>query len=153
TAPTEAAVKAISSLQEEGASVHTAAIDIADREGLERVFTEHRTKLPPVRGVFHLAASLEDGTLLNLSARHFSGPAFASKALGPYNLHLLTREMNLDLFVFFSSVASVFGAPGAANYAAANAFIDALAKHRQAEGLPAVSINWGPWSGMGFAAV
>ena len=150
--PTEAAARAISALTERGARVQAVALDVADIQALERLFDDIRTQFPPLRGIFHLAASLEDGTLLNLSASHFSGPVFASKALGAYNLHLLTRKMELDLFVLFSSAASIFGAPGVANYASANALLDALAQHRRAVGLPAVSINWGPWSGKGFAA-
>ena len=75
----------------------------------------------------------------------------AAKVLGAWHLHELTRSLPMDFFVLFSSTASLLGHPGQSNYAAANAFLDALAHHRRAQGLPALSINWGPWSEVGLA--
>src|SRR5207244_896738 len=75
----------------------------------------------------------------------------APKVEGAWNLHLLTKDSPLDFFVLFSSVASVFGSPAQANHAAANAFLDALARQRRVTDLPALSINWGAWSEIGSA--
>jgi acyl carrier protein len=83
--------------------------------------------------------------------RHRFQKVMAPKAKGAMNLHLLTKDMPLDFFVLFSSIASVLGSPGQGNYTAANAFLDALAHHRQNMGLPALSINWGPWGEGGMA--
>jgi acyl carrier protein len=94
---------------------------------------------------------LADGILLQQDADRFRRVAHP-KADGGWHLHVQTGAAPLDFFVLFSSVTSVLGSPGQSNYAAANAFLDALAHRRRAEGLPALSINWGPWSRVGMAA-
>ncbi|OZH51692.1 hypothetical protein AFK68_29280 [Hydrocoleum sp. CS-953] len=76
----------------------------------------------------------------------------APKVAGTWNLHKLTKDIPLDFFVCFSSLVSMLGSPGQSNYAAANAFMDAVAQYRQNLGLPGVSINWGPWANIGLAA-
>jgi acyl carrier protein len=107
--------------------------------------------MPPLRGVIHAAGALNDGVLLHQDAARFDS-VLGPKVDGSWNLHRLTREMPLDFFVLFASAASVWGSPGQANHAAANAFLDALAYHRRAQGLPAISIDWGSWSEIGEAA-
>jgi acyl carrier protein len=107
--------------------------------------------MPPLRGVIHAAGVLDDHLVLNLEAESFR-KVLAPKVLGAWNLHSLTADFSLDFFVVFSSVASVLGSPGQANYSAANAFLDGLAHERRSQGLPCLSINWGPWAEVGMAA-
>jgi acyl transferase domain-containing protein len=102
-----------------------------------------------LRGVIHAAGEISDGVLLN--QKDFDR-ALAGKALGAWHLHRATMDRKLDFFFLFSSAASIEGSPGQGSYAAANAFLDGLAVYRHQQGLPAMSINWGPWSGTGMAA-
>jgi phthiocerol/phenolphthiocerol synthesis type-I polyketide synthase C len=140
----------IRKLAEKGAHLRVCNADIADMDGLSEVFGRELSSLPPLAGVFHLAGVLDDGTLPKQTPEKLEN-ALRPKAYGAWNLHLLTREMSLDYFVLFSSVASVLGSPGQGNYAAANAFLDALAAYRRSLSLPALSINWGPFGGIGMA--
>jgi acyl carrier protein len=105
--------------------------------------------MPPLRGVVHAAGVLDDGILQRLDERRLRD-VMAPKVEGAWNLHALTHDAALDFFVLFSSAASLLGSPGQAHYAAANAFLDALAWHRRARGRPALSINWGPWDEIGL---
>jgi acyl carrier protein len=94
---------------------------------------------------------LDDGTLREQTHERFDH-VMASKVLGAWNLHELTHDQPLDLFVLFSSAAALLGSPGQGNYAAANAFLDALAHHRRWQQQPALSVNWGAWAEVGMAA-
>ena len=145
-----AAEEGISALTRLGAEVRVERADVAQEEPLGEVFRAIDRSMPPLAGVFHCAAVLEDGTLLRQSPERFRA-VMAAKVDGAQNLHALCRGRRLDAFVLFSSAASVLGSPGQANYCAANAFLDALAHHRRAMGLPAVSINWGAWAEVGLA--
>src|SRR5204863_9228717 len=104
-----------------------------------------------LRGVFHLAGVLDAGMLLNQNWERLSS-ALAAKGSGTWNLHQATRVLAIDQFVVFSSATAVLGSPGQASYAAANAYMDGLMQHRRSLGLPALSINWGPWAKVGMAA-
>ena len=141
----------IHKLTHTGARIESRALDIADAQKLTALLDEIKQKMPPLRGIFHAAGVLHDTVISNQNAENFHS-VFAAKALGAWNLHKLTGNYALDFFVFFSSLASVTGSSGQSNYAAANAFLDALAHHRFRHGLPAQSINWGAWAEVGMAA-
>ncbi|WP_186763363.1 type I polyketide synthase [Lentzea tibetensis] len=128
-------------LTELGADVRIATCDVADRRAVAALLDgipEDR----PLRGVVHAAGVLDDGVLESLTPDQVDA-VLRPKIDAALNLHELTKD--LDAFVLFSSAASTFGSPGQGNYAAANAFLDALAQHRAAQGLPATSLGWGLW--------
>lgn len=143
--------EAAADLAAKGATVKTIQADIANESDVSRALAEIRHSMPPLRGVIHSAGVLDDRLLLNQDAESFRR-VLAPKVLGAWNLHTLTADLDLDFFVLFSSIASVLGSPGQANYAAANAFLDGLAQDRRSRGLPCLSINWGPWAEVGMAA-
>jgi acyl transferase domain-containing protein/NADP-dependent 3-hydroxy acid dehydrogenase YdfG/acyl carrier protein len=147
---TGAAQAALDRLRQAGASVAFFQADVTDAAELAAVFDEIRRGLPPLRGIFHAAGLLDDGILRQQTAARFAA-VLAPKVQGGWLLHHLSLDDPLDHFVLFSSVAAVFGSPGQGNHAAANAFLDGLAHYRRARNLPAVSINWGPWSEVGAA--
>jgi acyl transferase domain-containing protein/aryl carrier-like protein len=142
---------AVAALSARGARVTVARADVADRGQLERVLHEVDATGMPLRGIVHTAGILDDGLLLQQTPARLR-PIMASKALGALHLHELTRAMPLSFFVMYSSSAGLLGTPGQGNYAAANTFLDALAQHRKALGLPALSIAWGAFSEVGLAA-
>ncbi len=145
-------IAAVRELEALGVSVHLAAVDVADEAQLAAFLeTFHQEGWPPLRGVVHAAGVIEDRTLqqLDLAALH---AVLRPKVLGGWLLHRLLADAPLDFFVLFSSAASLLSQPGQGNYAAANAFLDGLAHHRRACGQPALSVNWGAWQELGFAA-
>ncbi|MFY1830940.1 SDR family NAD(P)-dependent oxidoreductase [Myxococcus fulvus] len=152
SAPSQTTRKALTELEALGARVVVAQADVADAEQLRAALARTRDgALPPLRGVLHCAGVLEDATLARLTPSHLR-TVMTPKVRGAWNLHALTRGESLDFFVLYSSVASLLGLPGQGNYAAANAAMDSLAHHRRAVGLPATSVNWGPFSDVGLAA-
>jgi NADPH:quinone reductase-like Zn-dependent oxidoreductase/acyl carrier protein len=134
-----------------GASIQTFAVDTSDRSVLFAVINHLDATFPPLRGIVHAAGVLEDGLVVKQTWARFR-TVYASKIDSAWNLHALTVGRPLDFFVLFSSGSSLIGSPGQSNYGAANAFLDALAHHRASNGLPSLSINWGPWAEVGLAA-
>ena len=134
-------------LEDLGAEATIAACDIADRKALEALL-DSIPSAHPLGAVVHCAGTLADGTVDSLTAEQVER-VFASKAATAWNLHELTAGHDLSAFILFSSAAGTLGAPGQANYAAANVFLDALAQKRQWEDLPATSISWGLWERQG----
>ncbi|MGY0055446.1 SDR family NAD(P)-dependent oxidoreductase [Streptomyces sp. LZ34] len=126
-----------------GAEVTLRACDTSDRGALADLIAGIPTR-HPLTGVVHAAGVLDDAIISSLTPRHLD-TALAPKADAALHLHELTRHAQPRAFVLFSSAAGVLGAPGQGNYAAANAFLDALAEHRRAQGLPALSLAWGLW--------
>jgi acyl transferase domain-containing protein/NAD(P)-dependent dehydrogenase (short-subunit alcohol dehydrogenase family)/acyl carrier protein len=149
--PSAEANEALSSMKEAGASVLVGKCDVADEAQLTRFMAGVAANLPPVRGIVHAAGVLDDGILMQLDQDRFL-KVLRPKIGGAWNLHALTSGMDLDFFVLFSSAATIFSNPGQGNYVAANTFLDALAHYRSAGGLPALSINWGPWAEVGMAS-
>jgi acyl transferase domain-containing protein/acyl carrier protein len=150
-APDAAAREQISALEAQGVSIRVAQADVADRGQLDRVVREIRSGGRPLRTVIHAAGILDDGLIDSLDDARLAR-VMAAKVDGAWHLHELTRGDQLDAFVLFSSVSAFLGSAGQGNYAAANAFLDGLAHHRRALGLPAVSVQWGPWAERGLAA-
>ncbi|MET9836170.1 SDR family NAD(P)-dependent oxidoreductase, partial [Streptomyces sp. NPDC006385] len=135
-----------------GVGVTLAACDVADREQVRGLLASLEAgSVPALTGVVHTAGVLDDGVIETLSPQRLAG-VLGAKAEAAWHLHELTRDLDLEAFVLFSSLAGTVGGAGQANYAAANACLDGLAAVRRAEGLSATSVAWGRWAGEGLAA-
>jgi malonyl CoA-acyl carrier protein transacylase len=140
----------VNQLEQAGVQVLVIKADVSRPEEVERILETIKNSMPALRGIIHAAGVLDDGVLLQQTWARFR-QVMAPKVAGTWNLHLLTQEIPLDFFVCFSSMASLLGSPAQGNYVVANTFMDALAHHRRALGLPSLSINWGPWAEVGMA--
>ena len=143
-------IEAIIEMEKAGAEVRTASVDVANEAQL-RDFLKmiHMEKWTPVRGVVHAAGQFNQCLLQHHDEESFKTD-LRSKMMGAWLLHDLLKQEPLDFFVLYSSLNSLLGLVGLSSYAASNAFLDAMAHYRRAMGLPALSVNWGPWSGLGF---
>ncbi|HUS40447.1 MAG TPA: type I polyketide synthase [Pirellulales bacterium] len=147
-----AQIGSIRRLEALGARVRIASVDTADEIGLTSLFDQLEAEgMPPIRGVVHAAGVATANALLELSAQELSD-VLRPKVAGAWLLHRLLAGARLDFFINFSSGAALLGSPLLGSYAAANAFLDALAHHRRAQGMPVLSVNWGFWSEIGMAA-
>lgn len=138
----------IDSLEQNGVNVLVVQADVSKEKDVIRLLAACPQ---PLRGIVHAAGLVDDGVLLQQSPAQFEN-VMSPKVKGAWHLHKLSLNIDLDFFVCFSSNASLMGSPGQGNYAAANAFLDALAHYRQELGLPALTVNWGSWDEVGMTA-
>ena len=141
--------EAIEALRSLGARVEVMQADVSRREQVVELVDAIRANVGPLRGIVHAAMVLDDGLLPQLDDHRFER-VLAPKVAGAWNLHELTATEPLDFFVSFSSISSLFGNVGQANYAAANSLLDAFAHFRRSRSLPALTVNWGALSGVGY---
>ena len=145
-ASTPEAQRAVAEWEANGVTVQIFKADVSDFDAMQRVLNAIAL---PLRGIVHAATIYEDYVLTNMTAERYQQP-MKPKVQGAWNLHLLTRDIPLDFFVMYSSIAATIGSPGQGNYSAANAFLDGMADHRRALGLPALSVNWGAIGEVGY---
>jgi FkbH-like protein len=142
--------QAVDKLRARGVAVEVVSLDVSRADAVDSLISRLAAAPQPLRGVLHAAGVDATMSIAALTGADLQR-AFAAKGTGAWLLHQATRALALDLFVCFSSVASILGAQGRAHYGAANAFLDALAQERRRLGLPITAINWGPWRGGGMA--
>ncbi len=150
-APSTNATALIQKMGEAGGDISVMSADVSVAADVDALFERIRADMPPLRGLVHAAGVLDNAPLVDLDADRLA-KVLAPKVDGGWNLHHASVRERLDFFVLFSSAVSVLGSPGQGNYAAANSYLDALAQFRRRAGLPALSINWGPWVDIGLVA-
>lgn len=138
----EHTIQVVQEMKDQDVNVHVFAADVADLDQITGVFAEIEANLPPLSGVFHCAMVLDDGYLTDMNEERFR-KVLRPKVVGAINLHQLTKGLELDHFVLFSSISSLIGNVGQSNYVVANALLDSFANIRKNEGLPATTINLG----------
>ncbi len=149
--PDDAAEAAIDLLRGRGADVRVELADVTDTAAIDGMLNRIDAALPPLGGIIHSVGVLSDAALTNQTWESFERVLWP-KIVGAWHLHRATLDRDLEMFALFTSRVGVMGNPGQANHAAANAFLDQLAAHRRALGLPGQAIAWGAWSEIGEAA-
>lgn len=148
---TPEALDFLEALGNQGVKAEVILADVGSTADVDTIFDRILASGHPLKGVFHLAMVIDDAPIASLTTERMES-VLGPKAMGAWLLHEKSKSLSLDYFVMFSSVSSTFGNPAQGNYAAANAFLDALAHHRHAIGLPALAINWGALGGEGYVA-
>lgn len=148
--PTPAQADQIAQWRSQGVAIAVTTVDVTQSQAIAQALQGFYAQGGQLRGVIHCAGVLQDRLLMHQSAEDFRR-VFTVKAAAAWTLHHLTQDQPLEQFILFSSLASLTGSPGQGNYAAANGFLDGLARHRQGLGLPVLAIHWGPWQGAGMA--
>lgn len=134
-----------------GANVTLKAVDVSNTIDLQHIFDDIQQSAYPLKGIIHAAGLVDDDMLAKQTIERFK-QVYQPKVEGLLALHELSKTIELDFFVCFSSMAAVWGTPGQGSYAAANSFMDSFMQYRKQLGLPALSINWGAWSEVGMGA-
>ena len=150
-AETPGAAEYVTELAAAGVECLIVKADAGSAEDMAGAFEQIAATARPLKGVFHLAMVIDDAPLADLNADRMRS-VLVPKATGAWLLHEKTAGMDLDAFVMFSSISSIFGNPAQGNYSAANGFLDSLAHHRHSLGLPALAVNWGVLGGQGYVA-
>jgi acyl transferase domain-containing protein/pimeloyl-ACP methyl ester carboxylesterase len=141
---------AVTGLEHTAAQITAIRANVSDPAQVRSLIETIAASMPPLRGVFHCAGVMDPVRVAESDWPRFEH-VLAPKLAGAWNLHAATLNRPLDYFVLFSSASTILPSPGLGSYAAANASLDALARHRRRKGLPALSVNWGPWTGTGMA--
>jgi acyl transferase domain-containing protein/acyl carrier protein len=150
SAASDEAQSTLRELEQLGAKVLVQKADVSNQGDMVTVLEAVQASMPPLRGIVH-AAGVPGYEVIKDMEPNTLQSVLRPKVMGTWILHQLTQGIKLDFFVNFSSIASVWGSKGQAHYAAANHFLDVLAHYRQGLGLPALTVNWGPWTGGGMA--
>jgi acyl transferase domain-containing protein/NADPH:quinone reductase-like Zn-dependent oxidoreductase/NADP-dependent 3-hydroxy acid dehydrogenase YdfG/acyl carrier protein len=145
------AQEAIKEFRQQGVTVYAAACDVTDRSAVARLLKTMDQEMPPLKGIVHAATVIEDGLLQSMQPDQIRR-VLSPKILGALHLHHLTKEMQLEYFVLYSSATTLFGNPGQGNYVAANGWLEGFARMRRSTGLPATAVRWGAIDDVGFLA-
>ncbi|WP_438496406.1 SDR family NAD(P)-dependent oxidoreductase [Paenibacillus sp. IHBB 3054] len=143
-------IESIEEMESLGSSIHSYSADVSDFDQMDALIRQIRASLGNINGIFHAAGIAGDGMLFRRSQEQMDA-VLSPKVMGTWNLHLLTKDNDLDFFVLCSSLASLTGGVGQGDYTAANRFMDSFASYRSRLGMTACSINWPAWKEVGMA--